>query len=145
MMMHDVSETSIFNTLTSEDYLHGRCHLFALVLADLLNTPIQYMIDNEPMFDSPDQYECWIEDGSPLMLVHAYVEIDGVVMDAAGVGNLKYIIDQYGEMATEPEVLVVDSDFVHEMIDEGRLVNFYPGEREAIEHYIRSTDDFGIK
>jgi hypothetical protein len=110
-----------------------------------MDASIQYMIDNEPMFDSPDQYECWVEDGSPLMLVHAYIEVNGVVLDAAGRGSLSDVINLYEAMATDPEVLTVESDFIHEMISEGRLEDFYPGEREAIEHYIRSTDDFGIK
>lgn len=60
-------------------YLYGRCHLFALRVAEYLGKPISVLWDLNPVDDDYEQL------GIGPCLVHAYVQLDdGSVLDAAG-------------------------------------------------------------
>lgn len=70
----------IFNEFTIEDYLHGRCHIFAYVLTQLFDYTVSCV------WDTDDETE-------ELILVHAYCKDEnGLFLDARGFLDSKEIL-----------------------------------------------------
>jgi hypothetical protein len=74
--------------ISIEDYLHGRCEIFAMSLGRALNLEVGAIVQHEPL------------DDGPAYLVHAFClhpTLDGFIIDARGIRSLEQIYDEYEE------------------------------------------------
>lgn len=124
----------VFGQLTIEDYLHGRCHLMALALAEEAGLQCGVLLDLESGFS---------EDGEPITaLDHAFCEmgqgLDGYVVDARGGRYLTEVLGEYNQ-GFEPEVMVGSEaeGLIRRWIAAGQLEDYQPGERTALALYVQ--------
>jgi len=112
-------------------YLHGRCHLFALVLTAKTGLPIGLFMDEEGYYDP---------DGNPCMaLEHAYCQLSaGKMVDADGQLSEEFLSDEYGAETSAPFFLegAEATELLKAWMADGRLVAFLPGEEDAIGQFI---------
>lgn len=105
------------NNFTVEDYLYGRCHLFALVLNSITNLDIAFYKDN-------NEY--------PPRLLHAFCVLEDKVIDARGMIYIDEITDDYGIYNSQ----LVNGDYAKEhiekAIEKGFLDDFSPYERQSL-------------
>lgn len=78
-------------SLITTNYLHGFCHLFALVAAKTFNTRVHVCFELEQTeIDAPP----------PPYLAHAYIEVNGVYFDAGGFCDDPHPVDETFEVFT---------------------------------------------
>lgn len=113
-------------------YLHGRCHLFALVLSAKTGLPIGLFMDEEGYYDP---------DGNPCMaLEHAYCHLPAGkgMVDADGHLSEEFLSDEYGGETAAPFFLdgAEATELLGAWMADGRLAVFLPGEEAAIGQFI---------
>lgn len=124
----------VFGQLIVEDYLHGRCHLMALALAEEAGLQCGVLLDLESGYT---------EAGEPISaLDHAFCEmgqgLDDYVVDARGGRYRTEVLAEYNQ-GFVPEVMVGSEaeGLIREWIAAGLLEDYRPGEREALALYIQ--------
>lgn len=110
-----------------EDYLYGRCHIFALALSSRMGYKIGAIIDDNP-YHNINGYPC---------LEHAFCIIDEeLVIDARGIKSKEEIIDEYGFESNEIVILDDAKDLLEQWIKLKRLDKSSKKELMDLEHYI---------
>jgi hypothetical protein len=121
-------------------YLSGRCHLMALVMAEMSDLSVGVFIDQCAFED---------DDGEPRMaLDHAFCHLpegDDMV-DARGIRGRQELLDEYSSAANEPAEIGGDEakSLLESWIRDGLLADFLPGEREAITRYVKAMRDLDL-
>lgn len=117
------------------DYIHGRCHLFALALHEELGYEIILLWDDDYWFDG--------DDAPSIVLVHAYCFLPkgkpfkGKYVDARGAVSLRMIEREYEFNSEFSEVTTLRQ--LDSMIENGRLGSPDKGEIEALRNFIRNN------
>ncbi|MDT8925327.1 hypothetical protein RBE51_21260 [Pseudomonas taiwanensis] len=131
----------VFGAYTVDHYRNGRCHLFALTMAETLHVPIGVLVD-EHAFEN--------DLGEPLWaLVHAFChmpEAQGYLADAKGLSSPEELKDEYLALANEPGELIGDeaADLLTKWLAGGLLEDYLPEERQALERYVRAMHELGL-
>lgn len=121
------------NHYTVEDYLYGRCHLFAQALHENKGLEVGVFA---AMADLP------FKDEPCLVLVHAFCFIsDEDVIDAKGIRSKNDLFARYdnGEGVFE-----LSGQEAHAALAEMKLFPFDEGERKALDRYIRKMEHHGM-
>lgn len=121
-------------------YQAGRCHLMALVMAAESEMHMGVFID---------QYAFEDEDCEPRQaLDHAFCyHHDGEnLIDVRGMRGRKELMDEYCANSNDPVEIGGDEAkiLLETWIREGLLVDFLPGEREAILRYVKAMKDHDL-
>jgi hypothetical protein len=123
----------VFQNFVVEDYRHGRCHLMALVMAEVTEMPVGIFLD---------QYALESEMGDPMpALEHAFCYAPGkenFLLDAQGLNHPADLSDEYLGMANEPAELPGEEakSILTEWMRAGKLIDFLAGEREALQEFV---------
>jgi hypothetical protein len=131
----------VFGTYTVEHYRNGRCHLLALTMSDQLRLPIGVLVDEHAFEDGL---------GQPLWaLVHAFCHTpgaEGYLADAKGLSSPDELKSEYLALAYEPGELIGDeaTDLLTKWLADGLLEDYLPGERQALERYVRAMHEIGL-
>ncbi len=126
--------TPVTDKFSVFDYKYGRCHLFALVLNEVLNHEIKLFINEEPFYEDMDD-----EDIPPAALEHAFCLIkEDVTLDAGGVSDVESLFDEY---CPDPDNTItlegdVAKNLIYNWIKEGLLEDFELNEKEKIKQFI---------
>lgn len=132
-------EYVVFGQYCVEDYLHGRCHLMALVIREHTGLHCGVMLDLEAGFDADDEPVAALD--------HAFCEMgesmEGSVIDARGVRSRLAIQQEYNE-ALEPELISGPDaeNLIRQWISTGLLEDFLPGEHEALVLYVEALQKY---
>lgn len=117
-----------------EKYTHGRCHIFALVAADVLGYEIKSLWDEEPFDEDLDD-----DFIAPPALVHMWVENSkGRKFDCSGFFTDRYLEDEF-EAANEPYLSSDTTKSVNKMISDGILSKPQKGEIDSLRKFIVSN------
>lgn len=124
----------IFDQFKVEDYLHGRCHLLAVVLSEVMGLDCGVLLDLQAMIDENDE---------PVMaLEHAFCvnvhENEAFSVDARGMRSSAEMKAEYNQ-AWESEVITGKeaSELIAQWIASGKLNDFLPGERQALVDHVQ--------
>ncbi len=127
-------KTPITDKFSVFDYQYGRCHLFALVLNEVLNHDIKVFINEEPF------YEDLPEDGIvPAALEHAFCLIkEDITLDAGGVSDIDSLFAEYCPDPSNTVILDgnIAKNLIYSWIKEGLLEDFELNEYEKIKQFI---------
>ena len=128
-------DTLIFKNKTVESYLHGSCHLFALVFAKKYNLKIKGLFS---------EIEADTESGFIDALDHAYCVLDtNIAIDAKGQNHISEIkmfsIDSFNAFEIEDSKEIIES-----WISNGLLHDFEEGEEESILAFINECDRLNL-
>lgn len=113
------------------DYMHGRCHLFALVASEIIKAPLQAYVAPHPTFG--------------FCLSHVFCKINAnTIFDASGLWNLYSAKSKY----EEPGMYLHTDGFrlkqsLLEMIEADELPSFFQNETKEIIAYIEEMKKFG--
>lgn len=125
------SEYKVFEKLEVFDYMHGRCHLFALVASEILQAPLQaYVVPHEHF---------------GFCLSHVFCKVNkNTILDASGLWNLHSMKDRY----KEPGMYLHSDGFrlkqeLWEMMKAQELPYFVKGEEESILNYLENMKKIG--
>lgn len=111
--IHILDTFKISDKYSVDNYLYGRCHIFALVVSQINNLKIGVLIDNEPLHYT---------NGLP-SLEHAFCYInDDLIIDARGIKSKKEIIQEYGCEANDLIELKDAKEVIEEWIQQ-KLLN----------------------
>lgn len=119
------------NRFYVEDYVHGRCHLFALALAQVTQYKIGIFVDEECI---PDGGETPIRG-----LVHAFCYVkDDLVIDARGIRCKADLVNEFEGMAMEFAELDGDEAEaqLRQWMAEGGCWGLQEGEEKALGAYV---------
>lgn len=129
----------VYGQLIVEDYLHGRCHLMALALAEEAGLQCGVLLDLEAGYT---------EGGEPISaLDHAFCEmgqgLEDYVVDARGGRYRTEVLAEYNQ-GFVPEVMIGPEaeGLIRQWIANGLLEDYRPGEREALASYVRELKAF---
>lgn len=129
----------VFGQMIVGDYLHGRCHLMALALAEEAGLQCGVLLDLESGYT---------DDGDPITaLDHAFCEMgqgrEDYVVDARGGRHRTEVLEEYNQ-GFVPEVMVGSEaeELIRRWIATGLLEDFLPGEREALALYVKQLKTF---
>lgn len=127
--------TAVFNEFTINYYLHGRCHLFALVANKIFGLPIQWLWDLNPEYDGEP------ENSAPrAALGHVWLTLENnEVMDASGVLPYSSMIATYEPLCWDSSIGYTDAEGIKNKIKNNVLNDFLPGEEQAITNFITSN------
>ncbi|WP_156675933.1 hypothetical protein [Pseudomonas sp. Leaf58] len=136
-----VDDFPVFGTHTVDHYRHGRCHLFALTMAETLHLPIGVLVD-EHAFENGLGEPLWA-------LVHAFCHLPGTqgyLADAKGLSLSEELRDEYLALANEPGELIGDeaAALLTQWLASGLLEDYLPGEREALARYVVAMQEIGL-
>lgn len=127
-------------------YLHGRCHLFALIAHEMTGLPINILC-------LPD-YHCTPREGDlskGILISHVYLDIGkGHIWDTEGTNTLQAIVKKYEDIEENVydqedvsfDILKNSKENVERikaMMIKGYIAKFAVGERESIELYIKDV------
>jgi len=128
----------VFNDFTVAHYLHGRCHLFALVASKVLGLPMQWLWDLDPVYDdAPEEAE------PRAALGHVWLtRKNNEVVDAKGISNYDSIVQKYEPLCWVPNIEPTNAIRIIECMQYNMLDDFLPGEEEAIESFIVSNKSY---
>ena len=119
--------TSIFR---KEDYLYGRCYLFALICSKITGYDIQLLWDVDYWHDEAEH--------PSTVLVHAYVvSSDGAMFDADGLLTIERLQEEYE--VNEPLTESVSVAELEKMISSNLLEGFETGEQERLAIMVNSS------
>lgn len=117
----------IYNKFTVEDYLYGRCHIFAKVLNETLGFDIGLFIDDEPMHETY---------GLPC-LEHAFCYLnEHFIVDAKGIRTKAEILDEYGSNAQCLVDIKNGKSILEDWTKNKLLISSTLKEQNAIKNYI---------
>ncbi|MBB4867569.1 hypothetical protein HNP46_006483 [Pseudomonas nitritireducens] len=127
------------NRFYVEDYVHGRCHLFALALAKATQYKIGIFVDED----------CIPEDGdTPIrVLVHAFCYVkDDLVIDARGIRCKVDLENEFEGMAMEFAELEGEAAEaqLQQWMAEGGCCSLLEGEEKALGAYVRDMRRNGL-
>lgn len=113
-----------------EDYLHGRCHLFAYVLGEITQSTIELAWDKEHINQI---------DGQKIpALIHAYIVEGNSIVDAAGRRTKKRMLENFEFTSVSYEKS--STKRIQKMIELGILCDFEENEYEELELYILKNE-----
>jgi hypothetical protein len=128
-------DTIIFQDKNINNYLHGRCHLFALVFAKKYNIQISALFSE---ISAPDTDAGFVE-----ALDHAYCVKDDIAIDAKGQHHQSemnmFSIDSYNSFPVDDSRSIIEG-----WIDIGLLEDFEENEEEAILHFINQCEKLNL-
>lgn len=107
------------------DYLHGRCHLFALAIQKVFGYDIEFAID-----------ECDLELETEV-LIHAYCVKEGKAVDVEGIWDKEDVLADFDY--NEPYERIVTVKEVSEMMEDGFIEFAEIGELESLVKYIKDN------
>lgn len=113
-----------------EKYKKERSHLFALVLAELLDTNAEVAWDMEGVNENGRR---------TVKLIHAYVLKDNLILDSIGSRTKMMMIQDFTFKRVSYEKASVKR--LYKIIEHGVLDDFKEGEYEAIEQYILANKE----
>ncbi|AJD93336.1 hypothetical protein JMA_40180 (plasmid) [Jeotgalibacillus malaysiensis] len=118
------------SNVKKEDYLFGRCHLFALICSKITGYDIQLLWDVDYWHDGAEH--------PSTVLVHAYVvSPDGVMLDADGLLTVERLQADYE--VNEPLTESVSVAELEKMISTNLLEEFETGEQESLAIMVNSS------
>lgn len=113
-----------------EDYLFGRCHLYALLCSKITGYDIRLLWDVDYWHDGAEY--------PSTVLVHAYVvSPDGVMLDADGRLTIERLQEDYE--VNEPLTESVSVAELETMISTNILEGFETGEQESLTIMVNSS------
>lgn len=122
-----------------DSYLHGRCHLAAMMLAKETALELMILIDeNTFIYDGPSGLTT---------LLHAACKVDDVhVLDARGVFRLDEMLDEYARRAIEPRFIFAEEalGWIEKSVAARSLAPLALGEEQALLNYIDKLKSKGL-
>lgn len=122
--------------ITNMHYLHGNCHLFALLYAEMTGAEIGCLVSES------DQYSEFEQSYFPeLFLDHAFCfhpTDNNLIIDAKGIRYLSQVESEYtsGLNAEIVRHSNHEDNFIKSWIHEKKLNDFEHNEKELLKHYI---------
>jgi hypothetical protein len=141
LRFHDDYLISPSNNLKVADYLFGRCHLFAYVLAKKRGFDFGFMINDEPCMQADEEDSDLNAFEALPELNHAFCYQDknnqqnSLLIDARGLISRKEIIDLYTTTMVDLDnniEVVNPEDLLREWMNGGLLLGFLPHEEEDL-------------
>lgn len=124
-------EYKISNKFDVHDYMHGRCHLFALIASEILKAPIQAYVSPHPEFG--------------FCLAHVFCKINkNTIFDASGLWNIYSVKSRYDE----PGIYLHTDGFrlrqeLWEMMKSKEVPSFLKNETQEIIDYLEDMKNIG--
>lgn len=119
----DYNDTKIEDTpFILEDYLYGRCNLFAIALSELTGLTIGGLFEMD-----------FIDDTELHCLSHAFCVIDeNTVIDGNGIQQLKHLLPYYYHQ----EIQLDATSYIKEQTHLNLYPNFIENEKNALKEFI---------
>jgi hypothetical protein len=133
--LHVCREFKISEKYSIENYLYGRCHIFALALSEHTNFKVGALIDNEPFHDT---------NGFPC-LEHAFCYFnDDLIIDARGIKSKKEILQEYCSESNDIIEIKDAKELLQDWIQQKLLIKATKNELKDLDIYIEKMKNSNV-